>query len=330
MKFDYIDTCIWAIVYTTIISCLVLWIWKVNAITSNNQDILLDMNLQDCRIVQDQDSHLKQGNGSMYAFDIACIRWKSFEVTTPNYFNLYVIEKIWYDKRLWDYIVLRHWEFRFIYWHTQTSLEVWTSLKPWEVLGKINKSWISENYHLHIELWKLWDNIKFEYIWGQWEFIAPKSYEIRYQRGLLNDKEINWLALEFISWFEWLRLEAYDDWKNPDWSTRYSIWKWTKSYKWEKITQEEAEKRARIVIQGIREKYKLHTHPIDKQIAITSFIYNRWSLDNEQQRLLENYYYTALWNDFKKYIYFTNSKWEKKIAWWLVKRREAEANLLRN
>jgi hypothetical protein len=274
MKFDYIDTCIWAIVYTTIISCLVLWIWKVNAIKSNNQDILLDMNLQDCRIVQDQDSHLKQGNGSMYAFDVACIRWKSFEVTTPNYFNIYVIEKIWYDKRLWDFIVLRHGEFRFIYWHTQTSLEVWTSLKPWEILGKTNKSWISENYHLHIELWRLWENIKFEYIWGQWEFIAPKSYEIRYQRGLLNDKEINWLALEFISWFEWLRLEAYDDWK------QWSIWHGTKSYKWEKITQEEAEKRARIVIQGIRENYKLYNYPIDKQIAIASFIYNIWSLDN--------------------------------------------------
>jgi len=298
---------------------LSLWGTEANIRTSNNKDILKDMSLNDCRIVQNQDEHIIQWNWSMYAFDIACIRGQSFEVFTPSYFDIYVIEKIWYDTRLWDFIVLRHWEFRFIYWHVTTNLAVGVTLKPWEVLGKINKSWISQNYHLHIELWRLWENIKFEYIWGQWEFIAPKSYEIRYQRNLLNDKEINWLALEFISSYEGMTLVAYDDWK------QWSIWYGSKSYRWEKITQEEAEKRARIVIQNIREKYKLYNHPIYKQIAITSFVYNIWSLTQKQLWLLENYYYTALWNDFKLY---NKANW--KVLKGLEKRREAEANLLRN
>lgn len=131
------------------------------------------------------------------------------------------------------------------------------------------------------------------------------------------DVETNKQILEFIAKFEGLHLEAYWDYK------QWSIWYWTKSHKWEVITQEEAEIRARIVIQNIRERYKLWEHPLEVQIAVTSFVYNLWSLRNNQIWLLNNWYYCALWNDFTHYVY----------AWWkrlqgLVNRRYAERNLI--
>lgn len=68
---------------------------------------------------------------------------------------------------------------------------------------------------------------------------------------------------------------------------------------------------------------------LNYQKAIVSYVYNIWSMNNKQQRLLNNGNYCALWNDYNKYIYITIN-WEKQIAWWLVKRRQAERNLLCN
>lgn len=317
IKFDTFDKSTLIVVFTTILACLLLG--NTAIATYNNKDILQDMKLNDCRIVQEQDEHIKQGNWSMFAYDIACVRWKSFEVYTPWYFNLYVIEKIDYDNRLWNYIVLRHWEFRFIYWHTITDFQVWDTFLPWKMLGKVDRSWLSENYHLHIELWKLWDNIKFEFLWGQGLFIADKSWDLRVQRWLLTDKEVNWLILDFIKDYEWLRLVAYDDWK------QFSIGYGTKSKPNEKITELEAEKRARIKIQDIREQYKLYNYWINTQIAITSFVYNIWSLTSEQVEMLENNYRTKLANELRLY-----NKADWKVLNWLKKRRNAEYDLLVN
>ena len=125
--------------------------------------------------------------------------------------------------------------------------------------------------------------------------------------------------INFISSFELIHTTAYWDIK------QWSIWLWTKSYKWEKISKEEAYRRSYVVIDSIRNKYNLHNEPIEVQKAVTSFIYNLWSLKNNQIRLLKNKKYKALWNNFKQYIY---CGW--KVCWWLVKRRQAEANLLFN
>lgn len=264
----------------------------------------------------------------MYAYDIACIKWQSFSVYTPKYFDIYVIEKVWYDSRLWDYVILKHWEYRFVYWHTKTNIKEWTLLKPYTYIWDINKSGMSENYHLHIELWKWNDNIKFEFIYGKWLYINDKSFDLRNQRWLVSDKEINDITFDFISHHEWFRLNAYEDWLNSDWSIRYSICYWTKSYKWAKETEANCKKYLRLQIQSIAERYELRQYPINVQVAVTSFVYNIWSLTKNQQSLLKQGYYKALGNSFKQFVYFTNSKWEKSKALWLVKRREAEFILL--
>jgi GH24 family phage-related lysozyme (muramidase) len=116
-------------------------------------------------------------------------------------------------------------------------------------------------------------------------------------------------------------LKAYWDFK------QWSIWYGTPSYKWEVITSDEADKRWRQRIQSIRDKYNLQDYSIDVQKAVVSFAYNIWSLNKKQVNLLKNEYYRALWNDFIQYNKITID-WEKVIAWWLVKRRQAEFNLL--
>lgn len=287
-------------------------------IPTTNASILEDLSLNDCRITQNQESHLKKGNWSMYAVDIACIRWKSFTVYTPNYFDIYVIDYIWIDKRLWNFLILKHWDYKFVYWHTKTELNIWDRLWKKQILWKIDKSWISQNYHLHIELWYKEQNINWHKLnWKELE-INPKSFDLKSQRWLVEWKEINQKILDFISWFEWYRECAYNDWK------QFSIWYWTKAKsKNECITKEEADKRARIVIENIKNKYWLNHLDLNKQKAIISFVYNIWSLSNKQIWLLNNWYFRALGNDFLLY----NKAWWQ-ILWWLVKRRQAEFNLL--
>ena len=261
----------------------------------------------------------------MYRIDIACTRWKSFTVYTPKFYDVYAVDYIGKDKRLWDYVVIRHWTTKLLYAHTKTDLNVWDKLWKNSIVWKINKSWISTWYHLHLELWKWNDNVTLQYLyWSEYK-TNPKSWNLRVQRWLVSDKEINQIILWAVAKFEGLRLTSYLD--GPHW--RYSIGYGTKSYKWEVITKAEADKRARTVIQNIRKKYWLNEYTIDVQKAVVSFVYNIGSINSKQQRLLKNWNYCALGNSFTEYNKMTIN-WEKKIAWWLVKRRAFERSLLCN
>lgn len=318
-KKDYSDV---KYIVSSVFMILLLLCIVFNKTNAYNEDKLLNYtNLNDCRIVQNENTHIEKGNWSVYAYDIACIRWKSFEVFAPNYKDIYVIKYIWYDSRLWNYVTIKHWNLYFVFWHTKTELKVWDSLKSWELIWKTDVSWMSQNYHLHLELWEWQENISFEYLSWNWSIKNPKSFELREQRNWLSWSEINIKILDFIKQFEWLRTEAYFD------INHWSIWIWTPSYKWEVIIEKEAGIRARIEIQNIRDRYSLHNHPLNIQIAVTSFIYNIWSLDTDQLWLLNNYYYTALWNNFINYNWYYKD-WKKIVLWWLIKRRQAEINLL--
>jgi len=304
-------------------SILIIWIlsfWGNETHAYSDEKVLNNMNLPDCRITQDEESHIKKGNGSMYAYDIACIRWRSFEVFTPTNRNIYLLEKIGYDKRLWNFIVLKHGDLRWVYWHTITTKSEWEVLKGGELLWKTDISWLSQNYHLHIELWAYKSNIRFEYLETKIPTFNPKSFDLRTQRNIVSAREINEKILEFISKFEGVRLKAYWDIKH------WSNWYGTPSYKWEVITLQQAKDRARIRIQSIREKYSLDNYKLNVQTAVVSYVYNIGSLTNKQQWLLENWYYTALWNDFKLYNGYYKD-WKKIVLRWLVLRRNAETNL---
>lgn len=258
----------------------------------------------------------------MYAIDIACVRWESFKVFTPDYFDTYVIEYIGQDKRLGNFLIIKHDTYRFVYGHVSTDLNVWDRLWKHQVLWTTDKSGISQNYHLHIELWRNNNNINWHKLtWWELE-VNPKSFDLRLQRWLVTDQEVNQLILEYIAQYEWYRECAYFDY----W--QFSIGYGTKAKsKDECIDKIEADKRARQVINNIRIKYNLYDLNLAQLKAIVSFVYNIWSLTKRQQWLLNNGNYCALWNNFNRYINITVN-WEKQIAWWLVKRRQSERNLL--
>jgi len=259
----------------------------------------------------------------MYATDIACSKWKSFKVFSPIYFWEYKVDKIWYDKRLWNYLVLKHWEYKFVYAHTVATVKAGDRLKELKEIWYTDKSWISENYHLHFEIWKWNDNISFKSL-IDWKVVTnPLSSKLQEQRWWINIWPIKEdELLKHIKDFEWLHLKAY-----PDWPNRYSIGYGTKSFKWETITKQEADKRAKKVIKNIVKNYWLNNLDINKQKALVSFVYNVGSLNNKQVRLLRQWHYRALWNELKKYNKMTVG--DKKVeAWWLIKRRQNEFTLL--
>ena len=286
------------------------------------------LDLKDCRLIQTEKEHIKKWNGSMYATDIACVKWKSFEVKSPIFYQTYIVDKIGYDRRLWNYIRLKSGDYKFVYAHTtattnKTKLKEWDKINSNKVIGSTDVSWISENYHLHFEVWK-WDkNISFNEMIKWKEITNEVSDKLISQRGwwqiqpikyIKNDKEI----LKHLADWEGLRLSSY-----KDWPTRYSIWYGTKSYRWEVITKNEADNRWMKVIWKIVTNYNLNRLDINKQKALVSFVYNVWSLNKKQKTLLKQNYYCALWNDLLNY---KHSNW--KVLWWLVKRRTSERNLL--
>ena len=132
-----------------------------------------------------------------------------------------------------------------------------------------------------------------------------------------NNLDNLWVVFDFIKQFEWFRETAYRDY------SQRSIWYWTKSHKWEVITEEEARKRKIEYVKNDFKKYNLKDKPLNIQKAVISFVYNVGWLNKNQKRLLDNWYYCALGNSFSLYVYAGND-----YLPWLDRRRQAERKLL--
>lgn len=289
----------------------------------------------------------------MYAYDIACIKWKTFVVYTPIFKDNFSVEKVWVDKLLGNYVIIKNWDLRFIYWHTETNYKGWETLKWWAELGWASiKNGKTENYHLHIELWKNSENISWGYIDWKGLIVNAKSTKLLEQRGFIekpvianasepkvevvlasaqilpNNDDVLQKAFEFITKKEWFRSQAYWD------ISHFSIWYGTDSYAGETITEEEAIRRSKQEIQSYIDKYNLSVHPANVQVAVVSFVYNIGSLTNKQKRKLNNKYYNALGNDFLQYKYVTkvDENWNKvKVLYkWLENRRIEEDRLIKS
>lgn len=213
---------------------------------STGPDILSELNLSNCRITQDQDSHMIKWHGSMYAYDIACERWKTFTIYTPSYFNVYVLESKWTDDKLWNYIVLRHGEYRFVYAHSNTASEIWTRFKAWEAIWETDTSWITTAHHLHIELWKRYNNIRWEHLYWQTIDANPNSFKLALQREWKefltirhklwdeNDYRLEYVQYAYNLW--WINFVALLEWENGLWSidrrSTTSYYRQAKTIKW--------------------------------------------------------------------------------------------------
>lgn len=296
-------------------------IYKANSI----KEILW---LEDCRTTQTEEDHIKKWRGSVYAMDIACKKWFKFDVKAPKYFEFYRIKAIKYDEKLGNYIILKHWEYEFVFWHTESARqqkakdekivmwEVWDRVEAWEVIWWTDQSWMSQNEHLHFEVWKDWYNISYKHLLNQEvSYNMEHTYKLRKQRGwYLAERE----AMDFIADFEGFRATPYED------GWRYSIWYWTlaRSMK-DKVTKEEAKRRKMEEVERVMESiYKNHfvkTH--NQRIALASALYNKWinsKIANVKNRKTEEWVKSWFLQDWvvKKW-----SKYEK----WLTKRYELTA-----
>lgn len=235
-----------------------------------------------CRISQDEWSHIKKENGSMYALDFAC--GKDFPIVAPNYLYWeykYIVRRVGRDKYLWDYVTidfaLPDWSGTLVYGHTKTELKVWDTLKAWELLWYYNPTWVTTWPHAHVELRKWGKNFTFDR-----KHVNPKSLRLRVQRGwasygdepiaaIKEVRDLLFRAMKFIIHFEGFRAKAY-----KDGGTRYSIWYWTKSFSWEVISPETARQRMEVAVKDrlyiVNSDYPNATE--NQKIALTSLLYN--------------------------------------------------------
>lgn len=78
--------------------------------------------------------------------------WKNKEIS-------YKIKKV-YSYDYWHWVELFfnvNWvEYKWLYWHVTLfdKYKDWDIVKTWDVLWKLNLTWISTWYHLHLELWQ--------------------------------------------------------------------------------------------------------------------------------------------------------------------------------
>lgn len=135
-----------------------------------------------CRVTQDSIEHVQEKRWWMYATDIACIQWVSFDIRAPKIADSYVVKRVWKDNLLWDYIVIGWWEYEIVFWHTQTKLMVGDTILEWAVIWNTNKSGASTAVHVHIELWKWSTNMRFDF-----ETMNDKSEPLLRYRNWLDD-----------------------------------------------------------------------------------------------------------------------------------------------
>ena len=116
------------------------------------------------------------------------------------------------------------------------------------------------------------------------------------------------VTMDFVADFEWFKECSY--WDRKQWSIGY----WTKSYKWECITREEAKNRKAEVIKPILAEIP-SCFTDNQKIAIVSYQYNTWG-----NQMGFKWYVQKC--DKKSVLYIMNS-WGWNLPW-LVKRRTIE------
>lgn len=114
--------------------------------------------LKGCRQTQSEDSHQTEKGGHSYALDLACVRGVSYDVPAPFFKDFYVIEKIDFEARLGNYLILKHWDERYVYGHTQTSRKEGDRVNAWDIIGQSNNSGHSFGVHTHFEYWNKYIN----------------------------------------------------------------------------------------------------------------------------------------------------------------------------
>lgn len=288
-------------------------IWHTNA--SEFVSVKEYLWLDGCRNIQLEEDHIK--HGWMYGFDVACIRGQTFDVYAPTWKDVYEVRVVWYDSRIGNHVILKHWEYWFVFWHTETLLKVGDRVRAGDEIWMVDKSGMTQNYHLHFEVWLHDYNISYKVMyWEEPVYNMENTYKLRKQRGWYVGEEE---TMDFIADFEGFRECAYDD------GNQYSIWYGTISFPWECISKQEAKKRKLDEISRLMENvYKNHFVKYHNQRqALVSATYNL-GINSSVTKVKERKTEDGIRDWFSQYVKSSICDW---ICWWLVKRRTIEADL---
>lgn len=144
--------------------------------------------LDKCYVSQKEEDHFKS-NGRL-ATDVAC-NGRSEMIYAPDFKNRPMRYRAEYSQfpDTWNTILLHFtdWETKYFWliWHAN-SFTYWTWFITWEWIWYMDLSWMTEWFHVHIELWK-WSDIK------TWDNISYRKivFDIKKQRTS-NIKSFKW------------------------------------------------------------------------------------------------------------------------------------------
>ena len=186
--------------------------------------------LWDCLFTNDNHK-LPRYNLEWLAYDIACNQWEAFDVSAPNYWNGWIVEKIGYGNNLWNFIIIKSNILRVVYGHTKPIdwLKEWDIVKNTFTIGKTNLSWASTGMHLHLEIWEGTDIVSRERFWdSKWDkqdqtkLLEHRGWDFSQKKKILRDgKELEALTYAWEKYWDMdfiKTVEAESRWD------QYAVW----------------------------------------------------------------------------------------------------------
>ena len=213
--------------------------------------------LWDCRFTNDNHK-LPRYKLEWLAYDIACEKWKAFDVSVPNYQakenRKWIVEKIGYGNNIGNFIIIKSNTLRVVYGHTKPIewIKEWDIVKSTFTIGETDLSGESTGMHLHLEIWEWTDIVSRERFWSPiWEkqdqrkLLEHRQWNFGQKKKILRDgQELDALTytwnkygdIDFIKTIEaesrWDQHALWDSWDaygycqinknfNPDMQTEY-------------------------------------------------------------------------------------------------------------
>ena len=235
-------------------------VWTV---TSASSGVAKQINLRsifwlwDCRFTNDNHK-LPRYKLEWLAYDIACEKWKAFDVSVPNYQakenRKWVVEKIGYGHNMGNFIIIKSNTLRVVYGHTKPIewIKEWDIVKSTFTIWETDLSGESTGMHLHLEIWEWTDIVSRERFWSPtWEkqdqrkLLEHRQWNFGQKKKILRDgQELEALTytwnkygdIDFIKTIEaesrWDQHAVWDSWDaygycqinknfNPDMQTEY-------------------------------------------------------------------------------------------------------------
>lgn len=193
--------------------------------------------LWDCRFTNDNHK-LPRYKLEWLAYDIACEKWKAFDVSVPNYQakenRNWIVEKIGYGHNMGNFIIIKSNTLRVVYGHTKPIewIKEWDIVKSTFTIGETDLSGESTGMHLHIEIWEWTDIVSRERFWSPtWEkqdqrkLLEHRKWDFGQKKKILRDgQELEALTytwnkygdIDFIKTIEaesrWDQHAVWDSW----------------------------------------------------------------------------------------------------------------------